>query len=551
MIRGVWGFSELPRWCGKPYEPGSPNTNPGGQLERPAISTSPKLNLQIQPRYSIYVSDEQTGEFIVDAGLSYFHGRPWFNSTPVTSDENATQAFSELYFEVRIESTDQLLVSDNVTVNTTSNIIEFDLGHLVPQLVPYSIVIYGAPSASQANQSYSASTELFYLPSKRNGSMVKVDNLHGGILTANNASRFTFEPLFPFGFYTGCSNYLNYGVANVSAYKDLGLNAINPGCSFASEDMSFLFDWLDNVGLWYQYNMRWSYSNLTSVKEQIPHIKERPNFLSWYTADEPDGNGDPLNATRSSYDLLKREDPYHPISLVLNCENYYFKEYSSGADFIMEDAYPIGIDPIYSRKFDTVCNTTYGDCGCDNCIGELQDVSNRLDTLSKYINWTEGPRKPLWAVLQSFSGEQYWSRDPTPQETWAMMLISVNHGAKGIMSWDFPTSSAQTEAYSEMAKVATVPPVSKILLGSQPQTLVVYDHPLLDVAYWKSGEEIMLSVANLDYQSYENTISIPLPKNITRISNQTWGSVEWSLGGNNTIIAKRLEALATSLVILS
>lgn len=41
--------------------------------------------------------------------------------------------------------------------------------------------------------------------------------------------------------------------------------------------------------MWYQYDMRGSYLNVTSVAEQIPLVKDRSGFLSWYTADEPDG----------------------------------------------------------------------------------------------------------------------------------------------------------------------------------------------------------------------------------------------------------------------
>lgn len=34
------------------------------------------------------------------------------------------------------------------------------------------------------------------------------------------------------------------------------------------------------------------------------------------TSDEPDGFGDPLNATRETYDLINQLDGHHPISLV-------------------------------------------------------------------------------------------------------------------------------------------------------------------------------------------------------------------------------------------
>lgn len=68
---------------------------------------------------------------------------------------------------------------------------------------------------------------------------------------------------------------------------------------------------------------------------------ERKSLLLWYTGDEPDGQVDPLNATKLTYDLVKSLDPYHPVSLCLNCLNYHFEEYTLGADIIMSDPYPI------------------------------------------------------------------------------------------------------------------------------------------------------------------------------------------------------------------
>lgn len=75
-----------------------------------------------------------------------------------------------------------------------------------------------------------------------------------------------------------------------------------------------------------------NYMNATAVTEQVNHIKSRPNLLLWYTGDEPDGTSDPLDATLTSSNLIQSLDGgdghggagYHPVSLVLNCENYFY-----------------------------------------------------------------------------------------------------------------------------------------------------------------------------------------------------------------------------------
>lgn len=329
---------------------GAPNFNPGGMLHAPAPSASPLLFVQLETRYSIYDSSESEGQFIVEASVSHTHGEPFSNKTAVPGSNEALP-FETLDFDVRIEKNDHLLVSSSINISTGAHLFGFDLGGLKPRLRPYHIVLYGAPMHETGYQNYTATTELYYLPAKNSGSTVKIDNLYGGMVVANNVTDYAFEPLLPFGFYTSCSGYLNYSLANVSAYKDLGFNAINPVCAFTDGDLGYLFDWLDETNVWYQYDMRGSYLNLSSVAEQIPLIKDRSSFLSWYTADEPDGWQYALNSTRLAYDLLKEQDPYHPTGLVLNCDNYYFKQYSSGADYVMEDAYPVGINATYSQKW--------------------------------------------------------------------------------------------------------------------------------------------------------------------------------------------------------
>ena len=99
--------------------------------------------------------------------------------------------------------------------------------------------------------------------------------------------------------------------------------------------------------------------NLTSVTEQVNMIKSRKNLLLWYTGDEPDGTSDPLNATTITYDLINELDGYHPVSLVLNCQNYFFPEYTAGSDVVMQDAYPISINATFSVEWHTPCTPDY------------------------------------------------------------------------------------------------------------------------------------------------------------------------------------------------
>ncbi|CRG91005.1 hypothetical protein PISL3812_08053 [Talaromyces islandicus] len=535
----------IPRWCGKPYESGSPNINPGGQLEPPKPSPTPLLYVQVEPRHSIYVSSEKTATFIVDAALSLYHGEPYHNSTQQLGDPEA-QPFNELYFSILLESTDQVLVTNNVSVNSTDNLFDFDISALKPQLDAYNIVLTGA--SADGNQTFTATTKLFYLPDKTTGSVTKIDNLNGGLLFRNNATDNRFVPFLAFGFYTSYGDYLELSLDNVKKYYDLGYSAIHPVASY-SPNLTVILDYFDELNLPFQYDMRGTYQNLTSVEEQVNLAKDYSTLLTWYTADEPDGNQDPLNATSLAYDTITKIDKYHPVGVVLNCQNYFFEEYSRGADFLMEDAYPIGINATWSQKWDTPCNTTYGDCGCDNCLGELQDVSNRIDDLARYQEYLGQSPKPIWAVPQSFDGEQYWDRNPTEDETWVMNQLSLNHGAKSIMMWTFPTLDHLATANSLQSKVITKSPVLDLLTGTQPQPLSIPGHQLLDVAYWIVGNQALVSIVNLDYAETSSEISIQLSFDAAAISSTPWGSVDWKLSGN-ALKVQGLNATATSLVIL-
>lgn len=149
--------------------------------------------------------------------------------------------------------------------------------------------------------------------------------------------------------------------------------------------------------------------NATSVTEQVNMIKSRKNLLLWYTSDEPDGHVDPLNATSSARSLINSLDGggYHPVSLVLNCKDYYFTEYIDGADVVMQDVYPIGINATFSVVYETPCTDDFGVCGCDNCIDDFADISQRMDDFAFRLEAVgEAKTKAVWAVPQAFGAAE-------------------------------------------------------------------------------------------------------------------------------------------------
>jgi hypothetical protein len=151
-----------------------------------------------------------------------------------------------------------------------------------------------------------------------------------------------------------------------------------------------------------------TYMNLTSIREQVPSLFPHSSLLVYYTGDEPDGTSDPFNATVDAYNLLRDLDPYHPNSLVLNCQDYFFSSYAAGADILLQDVYEVGNNVTFSTEWGTVCNENQGDCGCDNCKGQFEDIRDRISQFKERMEVLGWERtKSVWTVPQGFGGSEY------------------------------------------------------------------------------------------------------------------------------------------------
>jgi hypothetical protein len=268
-----------------------------------------------------------------------------------------------------------------------------------------------------------------------------------------------------------------------------------------------------------------------------------------HPTNRPDGWQDPFNATILSRDLIRTIDPYHPVSVTLNCQNYYFGEYTAGADFIMEDAYPIGINSTFS-KWGTECNTTHGDCGCDNCQGNVQDVSNRLDDLANYERWLGLWPKTKGHNPQSFHGENYWLRDPTVDEEVVMNALAFNHDAKVIVSWVWPTSEDLAIIHGKFAAVVTRAPVVDFIVRAKAQRISIPGLEIVDVAFWRIGNKILVSIVNGGYVPIDDPIWIRFPTAVEprSLSSTVWGNATWQVLGSS-LFTERLAPMSASMII--
>lgn len=187
-------------------------------------------------------------------------------------------------FTINLVSNNDVLVSRNVSVGTRDNLFAFNLAGLKPSFDPYKVVLFGATSSGAPNVTVSG--EFLYLPEKKIGSVTKLDNLNGGFLFRNAATRGKFEPFLPYGFYASCDKFLcaNDSKAQIKKYHDLGLTGmVSLSTIFKSRAE---YEYMNSLDLKYQYDLRDYFKNLTAIAEQVSAIKDFEALYAYWGTDE-------------------------------------------------------------------------------------------------------------------------------------------------------------------------------------------------------------------------------------------------------------------------
>ncbi|TFK71552.1 hypothetical protein BDN72DRAFT_869928 [Pluteus cervinus] len=481
-------------WCGKNYKSTSPVAPPGGHFTLPDTSSTPLLAFRCSPVLRPYLpEDAQESDSVgvlVDTSIVLSRVA---NAVPIT----LSQSPGTLDVEVLVDG--KVLASGKVPLNATKTTLPFSLSSLSPQTQPYNL----SCTAKLDSQTFQATGSLSYLPPLPSGigSVTKMD-LRTGALVARPADGKggAYAPILPIGFYTQFNGYLDQDFTIPAKLKAQGyIHAVPNFDNLTALDI--VLDKMQDAGLYLMYDMRWTYMNSTSVTTEVNHIKSRPNLLLWYTGDEPDGTSDPLDATVKSSNLITSLDGgdgaggagYHPVSLVLNCQDYHFSEYTAGSDIVMQDAYMIGNNVTWSTQWGTVCTEDYGDCGCDNCKGTFADITTRMDQFKErlFING--------WDRTKAV-----WTRWPTGKEFVIQSVLGINHGGLGVISWDDPTSTDIKASASTLA--LALPNMTPYILSPSATFSQI---TLRDVDYglWTVGPNTLVLAANMDYSTQTVTLA--------------------------------------------
>ncbi|SMR51004.1 unnamed protein product [Zymoseptoria tritici ST99CH_1E4] len=475
------------------------------------------LDLRVTARHSMYDSSDISGQFIVTALRSATRGQSLHDLS--TSDT------ASLDFSIQAKSTDGRdlqLASGRIALGTKDRLLKFTLRRLTPRLTPYEIrfVLHG-------QSMYSATTELYYLPAKREGSSVKIDALHGGMLVANNSTGFAYERLIPFELSASCSEISSLSHAEVSAYKDAGVNTIGSACASRQPGLDALYDDMDSVNLWYQHSLESPLSE-ASMLEEVSRLKDRSSLLSWHVSSAAMQS----STVKASYALLKQHDPYHPVGLSLSCDN---PQVYSKADYITADPGSLehNLDASQDGKSDLSAVRNGGD---------LKGIIDLLEAYSEFLQSLGDGSKPFWAAPQI-------SATMTSAELWVTVVLTFSRNAKAILLELDTMNRNLTKAYGRIAKAFNAPEVSQLLLSCAPTRVDVDNTSSLDVSYWRQGSQVLVAVANLNRTRTSDNVIIDLPFSARRVAKQPWGTLSWSLTNGSVLSTYGLDGLATSLLV--
>ncbi|KAG1750354.1 uncharacterized protein EDB91DRAFT_1303264 [Suillus paluster] len=529
-------------WCNKHYMASQPVVPPGGNFPVAAASKDPLLAFRCAAAMKPYLAEDigTPAGVLIDSPVVYSEIS---GAQPIDLLSGPLSSAGEL--DVTVSLNGKTLVNALVPLNASAYELSFSLDGITPQMTPYNLSCEATYAASSSSpQTYSASAALSVLPNPTNSSVTKMD-LRTGALLAKPATGLggEYEPIFPIGFYTTFDGYLSTNLSAVDTLKEQGFTIIHIVPTFDNMTaFEMVLDRMQEVGLYLMYDMRFTYMNNTSVMEQVNSIKYRPNLLLWYTGDEPDGTSDPLNATSIAYDLIYSLDGYHPVSLVLNCQDYEWASYTAGTDIVMQDVYMIGNNVTWSNEWNTTCTPDYGDCGCDNCfsiaagdsaavppnstyygstvpansgVGSYFDISDRVASFKNRLEVMGWERtKAVWTVPQAFGSAEsvvlvtflylllltsfvrYWMRTPTGEEWVVQSIMGINHGALGVVPWVDPNPDYIKMAASGFA--LSLPKLTPFFFNAA-SVRSNYLVGGVDIATWAADTETLVLATNTDY----------------------------------------------------
>lgn len=227
------------------------------------------------------------------------------------------------------------------------------------------------------------------------------------------------QPFFPIGLYYCYEEFEDTTGKQLAALKEMGFNTLGFYRYGEPTDIAEL-DRAHNLGLkvWVRGVNGFSIDSPEleqSALKQLRALRSHPSLLLWEFQDEPLYNKISVENSRKGQELIRKEDPNHPI-LTIECPVSVarIREWNGLGDAYGVDLYPIPPQQRYGRL-------------------PNRDITQVRD----YIQAIRAARGdgPILLVLQAWSWNplDYGKRGfPTPVQSRFMAYQAVIHGAKGL-----------------------------------------------------------------------------------------------------------------------
>lgn len=142
-----------------------------------------------------------------------------------------------------------------------------------------------------------------------------------------------------------------------------------------------------------------------------------------------------------------------------------------------------------------------------------------------------------------------------------MTMLSINHGAHGIVMWDFPTTPEILQITTRLAPILTNSTISNFFLTkprialSPSSSSSQAQKTDIDATIWIDDEMILVSIVNLGLQNLGGEILISLPDGVMvdeKIGGmeKLWGEANWiGVDGGKTLRSEVFMGLESSILI--
>jgi len=266
-------------------------------------------------------------------------------------------------------------------------------------------------------------------------------------------------------------------------------------------------------------------ANLEGIRRRVSALKTHPALQAWYLFDEPDIHAARAEDLVQVYQAIKELDPDHAVVMTI-ADAARIGEYEAACDVVMVDTYPVSVHPLI-------------------CVAP---------PIEQALSATKG-EKPIWMAVQVHNNDLHHlhrgselagliaqPRGPTVDEIRCMTLLSLAHGASGLMfyaydAWKYGKAYDDPARYAgildfvgEMAALGPALPADCVTRGTAPGangTLISY------IVRGDTLRDGLLIAAN-GFDRDTGPVSIDLGENTT---------VTLSLRPHGTVVAKVADLL--------